>query len=247
VSDKQQPLPSLAPERDQVAAYRSSRSDSKGRAPAPSGGGGSAFTTILLFIVFIAIGLGGWWFDMQNKTFKAQIASAEARIQELENRLSATGEELGESSVVIKTRLSELAERTDELWKQMDKLWASAWRRNQAEIKDLETQLSQQSKTISSLSTAQKNSSESIKSVANKQTETDFNLGILSEQIEAAKNLSSDLDSIKQRISKLETSGINKDQTQIELAGNVAQIERQLNQIRNDLNRLQSRPTPPGG
>ena len=149
MSDKQQPLPSLAPERDQVAAYRSSRNEPKGRAPAPSGGGGSAFTTVLLILILVALGLGGWWFDMQNKTTQAQLSAAEARIQELEDKLSATGEEMGESSVVIKARLTDLTERTDELWKQMDKLWASAWRRNQADIKAIQTQQSQQSKTSS--------------------------------------------------------------------------------------------------
>ena len=116
MSDKQQPLPSLAPERDQVAAYRSTRNDTKGRTPAPASGGSSAFTTVLLFIIIIALGLGGWWFDMQNKTLQAQLKGAEARIQELEDQLSATGEEMGESSVVIKARLTELSERTDELW-----------------------------------------------------------------------------------------------------------------------------------
>jgi septal ring factor EnvC (AmiA/AmiB activator) len=33
--------------------------------------------------------------------------------------------------------VGELANRAEELWGQMDKLWASAWRRNQKDIKDL--------------------------------------------------------------------------------------------------------------
>lgn len=246
MTNKNQPLPSLTPERDQVEAFHTDRK-TKARKPAPQpsgGGGGSTFATVMIFLLIIALGVGGWWFDMQNKTMQAQIIAAEARIQELETKLSATGEEMGESAVVLRTKLTDLTERTEELWKQMDKLWASAWRRNQADIKAVQTQLSQQSKTIGNLSKQNKTTSDTIKSVANKQTETDFNLGILSEQLEAARNLSSDLEAIKSRLSQLETGTINKDQQQIELAGNVAEVERQLNQIISRLSRLENQPSP---
>ena len=62
---------------------------------------------------------------------------AEQRILQLENKLSATGEEIGESTVALQVKVTELTNKTNELWEQMDKLWASAWRRNQQEIADL--------------------------------------------------------------------------------------------------------------
>lgn len=241
MTNKNQPLPSLAPERDQVEAFHTTRGEPRARKQRPSsgGGGGSNFSNIMIFVLLALLGVGAWWFDMQNKTFQVQISSAESRIQELENLLSATGEEMGESTVVIKARLTELSERTDELWKQMDKLWASAWRRNQAEIKDLQTQQSQQSKTISTLSTQGKSTSDALKSLANKQTETDFNLGIISEQMSAAKSISDELESIKSKVSALETSGMGKEQQQIEIAGNIAELERRLNDALSRLAKLE--------
>ena len=234
MTDKNQPLPSLAPERDQVRAYKTTRTDTKTR-KTPSGnssGGGGSFSTIMIFILIVVLGVGGWWFDMQTKTLQSQVASAEARIQELEDLLSATGEEMGESTVVMKARLTDLTEKTEELWTQMDKLWASAWRRNQADIQELKTQQSQQSKTIGDLSAQGKTTSESIKSLTTKQTETDFNLGILSEQMQAAKNIGGQIDELKQKISALETSGMGKEQQQIEIAGNLAELQRQLNALK---------------
>ncbi len=247
MTDKNQPLPSLAPERDQVRAYKTTRTESKARKSSSgnSSGGGSTFSTIMIFILIVLLGVGGWWFDMQTKTLQSQIASAEARIQELEGLLSATGEEMGESTVVIKARLTDLTEKTEELWKQMDKLWASAWRKNQAEIKDLQTQQSQQSKTISSLSTQNKSTTDAIQSISNKQTETDFNLGILSEQMQATKNIAGQLDTLKQKISELETSGMGKDQQQIEIAGNIADLQRQVNLIKQRLDSMAATTTVP--
>ena len=247
MTDKNQPLPSLAPERDQVRAYKTTRTESKTRkTPAGnSSGGGSSFSTIMIFILIVVLGVGGWWFDMQNKTLQAQIASAESRIQELEDLLSATGEEMGESTVVMKARLTDLTEKTEELWAQMDKLWASAWRRNQAEIKDLQTQQSQQSKTISNLSAQGKTTSDSVKSLATKQTETDFNLGILSEQMQAANDISGQLDELKQKISALETSGMGKEQQQIEIAGNLAELQRQLNALKQRVDSMATSTTVP--
>jgi len=231
VTNKNQPLPSLAPERDQVEAFHTTRGEPRTRKQRPSSGrgGGSTFSNIMVFVLLSVMGVGAWWFDMQNKTFEAKISSAEARIQELEDMLSATGEEMGESTVVIKARLTDLTERTEELWTQMDKLWASAWRRNQADIKELGTQITQQSKSISGLSAQDKTTSDTIKSLANKQTETDFNLGILTEQMADAKSISAELNKLKSQVSALETSGMGKEQQQIQIAGNIAELERQLN------------------
>ena len=243
MSNKNQPLPSLAPERDQVEAFHTTRGEPRTRKQRPASGGsggGSNFSNIMVFVLLALLGVGGWWFDMQHKTFQAQISSAESRIQELENLLSATGEEMGESTVVIKARLTDLSEKTEELWKQMDKLWASAWRRNQAEIKDLQTQQAQQSKTIGSLSAQGKSTSDTIKSLATKQTETDFNLGILGEQINSAKAISDELNKLKSQVSALETSGMGKEQQQIEIAGNIAELERRLNNALERLAKLEN-------
>lgn len=89
-----------------------------------------------LLIALIAAGASGFLYYTQQQSQMA-LDSATTRILELENRLSATGEEMGNSTVALQVKVGELANRTEELWGQMDKLWASAWRRNQKDIKDL--------------------------------------------------------------------------------------------------------------
>ena len=93
--------------------------------PAPSSGGGKGLTVLALLIALAASGGAGYLF-MQLEQQKIAAQSAEQRIADLENRLSATGEDLGESTVALQVKVSELSNRAEELWEQMDKLWASA-------------------------------------------------------------------------------------------------------------------------
>ena len=89
-----------------------------------------------LLIALIAAGASGFLYYSQQQSQMA-LDSATTRILELENRLSATGEEMGNSTVALQVKVGELANRAKELWGQMDKLWALAWRRNQKDIIDL--------------------------------------------------------------------------------------------------------------
>jgi chromosome segregation ATPase len=55
----------------------------------------------------------------------------EARIADLEDRLSDTDEGLNQSSATMAVKIKEL-------YSEVDKLWASAWRRNKASIEELQ-------------------------------------------------------------------------------------------------------------
>ncbi|MFC3120031.1 hypothetical protein [Agaribacter flavus] len=92
----------------------------------------------LMLLTVAALGASTYLYlelDKANKT----IADSAARILSVENQLSATGEEIGNSTVALQVKVGELTEKSNELWDQMDKLWASAWRRNQQEIKSLQS------------------------------------------------------------------------------------------------------------
>jgi len=112
--------------------------------PAPSSvssnaGSASGNGLWILLIAVIALGACGGCYYLYTllEQQKNAASAAEQRIAQLENKLSATGEEIGESTVALQVKVTELSNRTNELWEQMDKLWASAWRRNQKEIADL--------------------------------------------------------------------------------------------------------------
>ena len=105
--------------------------------PPPSRSSNNALVIVALLAGIIGVAGAGYGMYAQAQA-NQELRSAQARIQELENRLNATGEEMGNSTVALQVKLTELSKRSDELWEQMDKLWASAWRRNQKELRDLE-------------------------------------------------------------------------------------------------------------
>lgn len=119
-----------------MAGNRKSSSSSNSSSPGSQGKGSNAYISAVLVVAFVACGASAYLFsaNMENKTL---LAENEKRIKTLEDRLSATGEEMGNSTVELQVKVGELAARAQELWDQMDKLWASAWRRNQQEIKTL--------------------------------------------------------------------------------------------------------------
>lgn len=102
---------------------------------------GSGGRSIAWFALLVALsGYGGSYFLHEQLTMRSnELQSATSRIEELERQLSITGEELGESSGTLQAQLAKLNGRADTLWTEMDKLWASAWRKNQTQIKKLQT------------------------------------------------------------------------------------------------------------
>jgi methyl-accepting chemotaxis protein len=102
--------------------------------------GSHLFTSIVLVVAIAACAACAYLY-MQLGQANMIAIDADNRLKSLEQRLSATDEEMGNSTVALGVKVTELAERTEELWGQMDKLWASAWRRNQEEIKTLNNDL----------------------------------------------------------------------------------------------------------
>ncbi|MCV2883117.1 hypothetical protein OE749_00210 [Aestuariibacter sp. AA17] len=115
---------------------KSTSTDDTPSAPAPKSNG-----FLVSIALLVALGSSGacYWLYTQNAALNKQVIGSEQRIEDLEQRLSATGEEMDQSAVAMQVKVSELSEKSEELWRQMDKLWASAWRRNQSDIKELAT------------------------------------------------------------------------------------------------------------
>ncbi len=114
---------------------------------APSSGGNGLWIFLVALVALAGIG-GCYYLYTLVEIQKVQAEKAEERIAQLENKLSATGEEIGESTVALQVKVTELSNKSAELWEQMDKLWASAWRRNQKEIADLGDRVSNVQKGI---------------------------------------------------------------------------------------------------
>ena len=120
-------------------------SDSK----SPRSGASTVFVVIALLIALGGLG-GCYYLYTLLQQQQAVALDAESRLAELERKLSATDEEMGESTVALQVKVNELSEKSQELWEQMDKLWASAWRRNQKEITDLNDKVNGMEKSLTS-------------------------------------------------------------------------------------------------
>jgi len=249
-------LPSLAPDRDQVEAYRNTRTATDAKTgktsrkqvaddtpqvqPARSG-----WISFFILILFAGGGAGSWWIYQQDQKTQAYLLASDRRIQELERLLSATGEEMGESAGAMKARLEALTTKTDDLWKQMDKLWASAWRRNQADITKLNSLGKIHSDKISRFEKQNTTNNTSLKNTNQKLTDMEFNVGILAEQVQTAQKLNTELEQLKNSIATLQSKTMGGDKQQIELAGKVSQLLTTQNILLKRLRLLESKVGKP--
>lgn len=170
-------MPKIRLEKDDLESFHRTRaqatnkSSKKGKEPdepRPASNSPSWFAFLLLLIIIVAA--TGYWSFQQYKVLQ----QAQSRITELESRLSATGEDMDQSAAALQVKVSELSSKTEHLWSEMDKLWASAWRRNQSEIGDLD-------KTVKALKVANE---KSAKNLSNETAENITSIGLVKEQLE---------------------------------------------------------------
>ena len=171
----------------------------------PSGGGnGNGIWVVFVAVIALAACGGCYYLYTMLEQQKAVAEQAEQRILQLENKLSATGEEIGESTVALQVKVTELTNKTNELWEQMDKLWASAWRRNQQEIADLGDRVGNVqnalNKNINSVSENVKSQAVAIGSVKNQLASLADELLAVNVQLEQA---ASDKQSAQQSVRNL--------------------------------------------
>ena len=129
--------------RHQSSAHKDGLPDSSSKPQASTSAATSVFSSvwvgILSLLVMCALACS-YWLYQQHLWAQQGIADSQQRLASVEQTLSITGEEMGQSAVALQAKLNELDVKTAEHWQQIDKLWASAWRRNQSEIKQLKTQ-----------------------------------------------------------------------------------------------------------
>jgi hypothetical protein len=146
----------------------------------------------ILLLLAIIVGVTSYWSYQQYEVLQ----QAQSRITDLESRLSATGEDMDQSAAALQIKVSELSVRTEDLWEQMDKLWASAWRRNQSEIGEL-------NKTVMALKASTEESAKSLNSgTANNNT----SIGLLNEQSENQANLLKQLNTQFNQVSNVDAN-----------------------------------------
>ena len=246
-------IPSITLDSDQVKSFKNSQkntnsankksansknisdnSNSKANASSP-------LNTFAMFLIYITVGVSIWWFYQENIKLQNHLINSQQRIALLEDQLSATGEEMGESEVAMKVRLEGLTEKSNKLWGEMDKLWASAWRRNQSEIKELRSKTIKQTNAVTANNKKIDNAITSIRKVEEKQTSTEFNINLLSDQVTAANNTQAEFKKLTEKFATLEEKSSSRDQQQMKVATNVNELDQSFNQLDMSLNLLVER------
>ena len=234
-------IPKIVLEKEDREAFQRQRQQSNKstsakvteEAPAAKSSGSPLFT---FFVFLLAVTAGGacYWLYEQKLLQDEQLARAEQRIQDLERRLSATGEELDQSAVALQVKVNELSEKSEELWSQMDKLWASAWRRNQTEIKDLErkvdTQKSELNKQFSAVESDISQSSTNIAAIREQitsQQEQSQDFSILLSELESQDS------GFKRQFGDIQAKLIATDQVNSALNRRIADLEKWRDQEKN--------------
>lgn len=249
-------MPSITPDKDQVEAFKSTRTtaapatsptskvnektpETQQQSPQPRSSSTLAKLSTL-FIYLLIAGAGYWVYQQEIKT-NAIIHSAEQRISDLERQLSATGEEMGESAVEMKVRLETLGKTSDKLWLEMDKLWASAWRKNQSQIKSLQ----KETKSLNTLSSGQIKkvtaALATIKEINDKQVATEFSLDALKEQLKSSAQLNEQIKALSLELSAIESNSQRRDSQQIALASRVTTLSEQNNQLTTQVKSLEKK------
>ncbi|USE68356.1 hypothetical protein CTT31_04165 [Pseudoalteromonas maricaloris] len=238
-------LPSITPDLDQVEAYKNSTTQASRKTSAPKESTkqtsqpakGMGMMNWLGAISIIALAAAAFALYQQNLTTQAQLLESTKRIAELEHTLTATDEEMDLSAGAMQAKLNTLTERTDELWSQMDKLWASAWRRNQSDIKKLEEQASNNAKNQTSTTTK-------VETLSQSQTELALKLSLLEEQQQAASVLKNQIAAINGDVDQLKSQAQSRDSKQIEIGASLTQIEMTQTALAEKLERLERKLAP---
>ena len=200
----------------------------------------TAAQTLLILIPYFALAGTGWYFYQQQVSVNNNLASSSARIQQLENQLSATGEEIGESTIALKVKLEAVSEKTELLLSEMDKLWASAWRRNQEEIKALNSKsinmAQQQDKNTGSVS--QQNNT--LNDLKDKITATEFSINAVSEQMVTASSLKEQFKKLSTQLNTLDANAKSRDKQQMFTATSINQFDTSLQLLVERMERLEA-------
>jgi hypothetical protein len=246
-------MPSITPDKDQVESFKSTRtgtskadsnttqeSNVQSDQPNSKSKTSSPLNNVITFLLLISFSGSVWWFYQEHIKTQQLLDNASQRIQLLEQQLSATGEEMGESEVAMKVRLEGLTEKTDKLWQEMDKLWASAWRRNQADVKALRSKMLKQAKVSDANSKKLDNVIVAVTELTEKQTSTDFNINALGDQISAANKTQAEIKALSDQFTALKEQSLARDQQQMEVATSVNELDMSVQLLLERLEKLEA-------
>lgn len=162
-------MPPIKPARDEVSSYKRNGNNKSTATVANTSGGGGASAVALTLLFLALIGSCGWiyYLQMQLKVADVNLQNNDARISELEQKLSITDEAMSDSAVSMQVKIRELDTEIrklwDNVWKKSKKIHAEqdallkkhskSLASNTTALNKMETRLSAADKTVASLNT----------------------------------------------------------------------------------------------
>ncbi|MEP1552642.1 MAG: hypothetical protein ABJJ44_05190 [Paraglaciecola sp.] len=231
-------FPKITLDKDDLDSFHRNRSNAKSKntknseeGPTHKAPSNSPSWLSFIFLLLVIAGGFGYWSFLQYQVLQ----QSQNRITELENRLSATGENMDQSAAALQVKVVELTAKTTELWEQMDKLWASAWRKNQAEIGSL-------NKSVASLQASSQKLDKQLKSDA---ADNQTTLGLLQEQLEnqasLVKQLNIELDDVNLSAASTEQEFASLKEKMISTALANNNLTNRINDLSNEIDILNTR------
>ncbi len=223
-------IPQIIPERDDVVSYQRQKPQAararaereRGREPeieedrdepAASGSGGNGAIVYLLAVV--AAGLLGWcgWQQLQLGDTRSVLAASQARIADLEQRLSVTDESVNQSSVSMQVKIKDLDG-------EIRKLWDNVQKKNEQTLAAHQSQLAALDKSV-----------KAVQAEVTKATQ-----GLAAQQ-KSVDGMRGQLDKIEKTEATVELSKRKLDEQQVALES----VTEKLNRISAEQNKLAQR------
>lgn len=241
-------IPNITLDRDQLKTTYSNYANStqvssstipSGNTSSPS----SVIRSLLLFICYVAIAAGGWYFYQQQIKLNKALNNSDFRIQQLENQLSATGEEMGESTIALKVKLEAISEKTELLLVEMDKLWASAWRKNQKQIKELESKSKKITAQQQKNTNLAKTQNTTLNEFKDKVAATEFSIDALSSKMIDINSLQTQINKLSSSLNTLDANSTSRDKQQIIIATRINELDTSMQIIIERMEAIDSKAT----
>ena len=236
-------IPPIIPQRDGGAVGATART----RAISTRGGGAGLWARLLITLSLVVAAVAcAWAWQLQaalERTSEVQL-SYEARIADLEDRLSDTDEGMSQSATAMAVKIKEL-------YSEVDKLWASAWRRNKTKIADLEKSTASHASTLASLQQTDKDYSAQLQLLAADMKALQAVAGDLERIQNTAKaseaqleRLGDDLNRLNLEFAKLQRR-VGVSEEWVESNNNFRRtVNRNLSEINTRINEIQGVATP---
>jgi len=243
-------IPSIVPERDEVASHRKMKRGNSipvVEEVVPGTTGGVRFMLVILTLGLFATGGAGYYFYDQGLQMQDQLNSAQGRILQLQNRLNLVDESAEQQSMG-------LLERVDSNFEQIDLLWAN-YRNHTASLAELNRFMEDAKGTITSIegviSGHSKSLNEATAQLATMQNRLETitsNIAGMDDLDQQLSSILTDLNGVKTNVASLQNglvTRVNSTEQDIESI-NVyrLQLNQTLDTIQSRISELQQRVGP---